>query len=86
MGRLIALGAQGDGICVVMWELLKTCAIREARGCASRRVARFRIFGIAHALPALFRWSQPGLHTSHATAAAQHLGRRFSSPLTNRRL
>ena len=83
MGRLIALGAQGDGICVVMWASEN---LREARGCASRRVARFRIFGSAHALPALFRWSQPGLHTSHATAAAEHLGRRFSSPLTNRRL
>ena len=82
MGRL--QGAQGDGICVVMWATSEN--LREARGCASRRVARFRIFGIAHALPALFRWSQPGLHTSHATAAAQHLGRRFSSLLTNRRL
>jgi hypothetical protein len=36
MGRLIALGAQGDGICVVMWELLKTCA-RSAVRVASRR-------------------------------------------------
>ena len=85
MGRLIALGAQGDGICVVMWELLKTCA-RSAVYAELRVASRFRIFGIAHALPALFRWSQPGLHTSHATAAAEHLGRRFSSPLTNRRL
>jgi len=37
MGRLNALGAQGDGICVVMWKLLKTCARGARLRVASRR-------------------------------------------------
>jgi hypothetical protein len=43
MGRLFSLGAQGDGICVVMWEL-KTCA----RSAVARRASRRAVPNLRH--------------------------------------